>query len=85
MGQMGTETKQDPDFFVDSEKESYELLICPGTEGTNLIFPKDDVALVSWEYSEDNIAVGMNVNVAVAAYVTTQAGLKLYEYLSKMG
>ena len=26
-----------------------------------------------------------NVNVAVAAYVTTQARLKLYEYLSKLG
>ena len=38
----------------------------------------------SWKYSEDNIAVGKNVNVAVAAYVTTQARLKLYEYLSKL-
>ena len=26
-----------------------------------------------------------NVNLAVAAYVTTQARLKLYEYLSKLG
>ena len=32
----------------------------------------------------DNIPVGNNVNVAFAASVTTQARLKLYEYLSKM-
>ena len=28
---------------------------------------------------------GENVNVTVAAYVTTQALLKLYEYFSKLG
>jgi len=33
--------------IVDSEKEFYELLTCPGTEVTNLIFPKDDVAWFS--------------------------------------
>ena len=69
---------------MDSEKEFYELLTCPGTEVTNIIFPNDDAAWVSWKYSEDNIAVGKNVNVAVAAYVTTQARFKLYEYLSKL-
>ena len=71
--------------IVDSEKGFYELLTCPGTEVTNLIFPNDDVAWISWKYSEDNVAAGKNVNVAVAAYVTTQARLKLYEYLSKLG
>jgi hypothetical protein len=43
------------------------------------------VAWVSWRYSEDNVAAGKNVNVAVAAYVTTQAPLKLYEYLREFG
>jgi len=71
--------------MVDSEKEFYELLLCPGTEVTNLIFPNDDVAWVSWKYSEENITVGKNVNVAFAGYVTTQARLKLYKYLSKLG
>ena len=31
------------------------------------------------------MAAGKNVNVAVAAYVTTQANLKLYEYLRELG
>ena len=57
----------------------------PGTEVTNLIFPNDDVAWVSWKYSEENVAAGKNVIVAVAAYITTQTRLKLYEYLSELG
>ena len=40
---------------------------------------------ISWKFSENNVTAGKNVNVAVAAYVTTQARLKLYEYLSKLG
>jgi len=66
-------------------KELYELLTSPGTEVTNLIYPNDDMVWVSWNHSEDNIATGKNVNVAVAAYVMTQARLKLYEYLSELG
>ena len=71
--------------IANSEKEFYELLTSPGTEVTNLIFPNEEVAWVSWKYSEDNVTTGKNVNVAVAAYVTTQARLKLYGYLSELG
>jgi len=70
---------------VKSEKEFYELLKYPGSEVTNLIFPNEEVAWVSWKYSEDNVTAGKNVNVAVAAYVITQARRKLYGYLSKLG
>jgi len=43
------------------------------------------VAWVSWKYCEDNVASGKNVNVAFAAYVTTQARVELDDYLSKLG
>jgi hypothetical protein len=42
------------------------------------------MACVSWKYSEENAVAEKNVNVAVAAYVTTQARLKLYEYLREL-
>jgi len=71
--------------LVSSVKELYELLRSPGTKVTNLIFPNDDVVWVSKKHSEDNLAAGKNVKVAFAAYVTTQARLKLYEYLSELG
>ena len=83
MGQKGTEPEQDTDDYS-KLKEFYELLTSPGTEVTNLIFPNNEVAWISWKYSEDNVATGKNVNVAVAAYVITQAWLKLYEYLSQL-
>ena len=70
---------------MQTEKEFYELLTSPGIEVTNLIFPNDDVAWVSCKYSVENVAVGENVNVAVASYVTIQARLKLYDYLSELG
>ena len=82
---MGTKPKKTQTTIVNSEKEFYELLTSPGTEVTNLIFPNEEVAWVSWKYSEDNVTTGKNVNVAVAAYVTTQARLKLYGYFSKLG
>jgi len=82
---MGTEPKQDPDVYCGLRERVYELFTRPCTEVTNLILPKDDVAWASWKYSEDNIAVVKNVNVAVAAYVTTQTRLKQYDYLSKLG
>jgi len=66
-------------------RKFYELLTNPGTEVTNLIFPNEEVTWVSWKYSEDNVTTGENVNVAVAAYVTTRARLKLYGYLSELG
>jgi hypothetical protein len=70
---------------VTSEKEFCELLTSPGTEVINLIFPNYDVAWVSWKYSEEHVAARKKVNVAVAAYVTTRAQLKLYEYLTELG
>ena len=80
---MGTE--QDPDNYIQLMERVYVLLTSPCTEVTNLVFRNNDVAWVSWKYSEDNVATWKNVNVAVAAYVTTQVRLKLYEYLKKLG
>jgi len=71
--------------FVTSVKELCEILTSSGTEVTNFLFTNDDVVWVSWNHSQDNIAAGKNVKVVVAAYVTTQARLKLYEYLSELG
>ena len=39
---------------------------------------------VSWKYSEENVAAGKKVNVAVAAYISTQARLKQHEFLSTL-
>jgi len=84
VGQRAQNLKKIQTNIVNSEKAIYELLTSLGTEVTNLIYPNNEVAWVSWKYYEDNLATGKNVNVAVAAYVTIQVRLKLYEYLSKL-
>jgi hypothetical protein len=71
--------------IVNSAKEFYELITSPGTEVTNLIFPNEEVVWVPWKYAENNITSGKSANVAVAAYFTTQARVKLYEYLNRLG
>jgi hypothetical protein len=43
------------------------------------------VVWVSWKYAENNITSGKSVNVAVIAYDTTPARLKLCDYLNKLG
>ena len=67
-----------------TQRKSYELLTSPGTEVTNLIFLNNEVACFTGKYSENNVAEWENVNLAVAAYVTTQARLRLYEYMNKL-
>ena len=56
--------------LVTSVKKLYELLTCPGTEGTYLIFSKDSVVWVSWKHPVDNITARKSFDVAIAAYVT---------------
>jgi hypothetical protein len=68
---------------VSSQQEFYELLTSPRIEVTN-VFP-NEYAWVSWEYTEEGPTTCKSVNVAVAAYVTTGAGLKLYSYLEELG
>ena len=84
-GKLAHNQYKNQTIIVDSEKEFYELLTRPSTEITDVIFPNDDVACVSWKYSEDNVTAEKNVNVAFAVSLTTQSRLKLYEYLSKLG
>ena len=68
---MGSEAEKTQTNIIDSEKELYELLTSPVTEFTNLIFPNNEVAWISWKYSENNVATRKNVEVAVVVYVTT--------------
>ena len=44
----------------------------------------EDTLLVNYEYRNESYPRSSTVNVVVAAYVTTQARLKLYSYLEKL-
>jgi hypothetical protein len=74
-GVNGRRTKTKPRQQLLTRRKFDELLTSPGTEVTNLIFRKNEVAWIFWKYSDNNVATGKNVNVAVAAYVTHKLGL----------
>ena len=82
---MDPEPKQNPDNYCLLRERVLRVHKISGAEVINLIFTNNEVAWDSWKYSENNVAAGKNVNVAVAAYVRAQAWLKLYEYLRKLG
>ena len=77
VGKKGLKPEQEPDNPCDLSRSVIRAANSPGIDVTTLIFPKDDVLWVSWKHSEDNIAAGKNVNVAVADYLTTQARPKV--------
>jgi len=63
---MGVVPEQNQDIPCDTRKRVNELITSPGTDVTNLTFPNDYVAYISWKYSEENVSTRKNVNFAVA-------------------
>lgn len=59
----------------------FDFLSTPGIEVTNLIFPNDEMVWVSWKCMQEEERINNSVSIAIAAYVTTGARLKLYSYL----
>ena len=57
-GKWAQNQKKTQTNIVTSEKEFYELLTRPGIEVTNPILLNDEVACVSWKYSEEKVAAG---------------------------
>lgn len=85
MGKWAQKQNKTQTSLVSSGKEVYKLIRIPSIEVANLVFPNDYKGWISWKYSEENVSTEENIDVAVAAYVTKQALLKLYEYLRKFG
>lgn len=57
----------------------------PAIEVNHVLPINEDVVVVGWEYKEEAADSLPIVNVAIAAYTTTQARIKLYGYLDQLG
>ena len=68
--------------IVKSYGDLCSLIHNPEKQVQNCIPAKEDVMYVSWVYKEDSTSPC--TNVAIAAYTTAQARLKLFEYLHKL-
>ncbi|XP_070171144.1 uncharacterized protein, partial [Polyergus mexicanus] len=60
------------------------LLTSSEHEITDILPVNDDVIYVSWRLRQEAVTPSPITNVAIAAYTTAQARLKLYEYLERL-
>lgn len=81
-GQRENQTKMD---VVRQPTDLYSLDNNPSREIKHITIINEEVLLVSWEHKDEAYDCLKAVNVSIAAYVTTQARLKLYSYLEKLG
>jgi phosphatidylglycerophosphatase A len=85
VGQMGTKQKQTPRLQLSTLRKRFTTFYKSGYWGYKPHIPEQRGSITLLVVFLRQCYHGENVNVAVAAYVTTQARLKLYGYLSKSG
>ncbi|KAJ8965523.1 hypothetical protein NQ317_019537, partial [Molorchus minor] len=80
-GKLGQRENQPKTTIVRNPAEFFGMLSKPEIHVNSVLPINEETLIVSWEELEEVVAPLATVNVVVAAYVTTQARLKLYSYL----
>ena len=71
--------------LISQPAELYRFLVTPGVEVQNMLFAKDDVVWISWQYSADERVPSLrHTNEVIGAYVTSGARIHLYSFLDKL-
>ncbi|KAJ8962079.1 hypothetical protein NQ318_018029 [Aromia moschata] len=84
-GKLGQRENQPKTSIVRTPEEFFGMLTNPSIY-VNSALPINELTLVvNWEHREEAYDSLATVNVVIAAYVTTQARLKLYSYLELLG
>lgn len=84
-GKFGQRENQPKTTIINQPSELYALLTNPSIDVNHILPINEETVLVNWEHKEGACDSLSTVNVCVAAYVTTQARLKLYSYLEQLG
>lgn len=84
-GKLGQRENQQKVAVVHQPDELYQFLVNPAVIVSNILPINDSVLVVSYEFKEECYDILPTVNVCLAAFVTTQARLKLYNYLEQLG
>lgn len=71
--------------MVTEPVELFELLENPAVVVNHLIPAGEKVIYVNWKFLEDSMEPLATVNVAIAAYTTAQARLRLLDHLQPLG
>lgn len=84
-GKFGQRQNQPKTSIIRQPNELYDIVNDPSKYVNNIQEVNEEVLIVSWEYVEEAVNPLSTVNKCIAAYVTTQARLKLYSYLDQLG
>lgn len=85
-GKFGQRENQQKTVIIRNTDDYFSLFSNPSIEVCHVTLTSDDkTVLVNYQFREEAADVLPTVNVAIAAYTTTQARLKLYREFQKLG
>lgn len=83
-GKFGQRENQPKTKIINEPSELFAMFTNPGIYINGLLPVNEKTLIVSYEYIDEAYDPLPTVNVAIAAYVTAQARLKLYSYLEQL-
>ncbi|XP_049825039.1 uncharacterized protein LOC126265968 [Aethina tumida] len=83
-GEFGQRESQPQTTIVNDPQECFDLLAHPSKNVNSMTPVNEQTVVINWEYADEAVESLPTVNVVIAAFVTAQARLKLYEYLEML-
>ena len=71
--------------YVTHVKEWYQLLLDDRLEINNTVFINENIVQVTYQYKDQYFIDNFSTNVYIAAFTTSNARLRLYDMLDKLG
>ena len=84
-GKFGQRSNMGQVDMVDDASIYFQKLTCDSIDVTTVNFISEEFVKLRWKYKEEFVDTNPKTNVVIAAYTTSQARLKLYTYLEKLG
>ena len=71
--------------YISDVKQWYKILLNDKIEISNTIFINENMVQVTYKYKEQYVIDSFSTNVYIAAFTTSNARLRLYDMLDKLG
>ncbi|XP_049823364.1 uncharacterized protein LOC126265567 [Aethina tumida] len=83
-GKCGQRENQPQTTIINDPQECFDFLAHPSKNVNSITPVNEQTVVINWEYADEAVESLPTVNVVIAAFVTAQARLKLYEYLEML-
>lgn len=84
-GKFGQRNNMAKSEYVTTAKRFYELLLDDRLEISQTTFLNEDIVQVTYKYLNEYVEDSFSTNVFIAAFTTSNARLRLYDMLDKLG